>query len=155
MTDFDSLLLGARAPFATGASSYSDIHPGWPDPHSRIYVKFRPHGIDVDPVFLALLDTGGHFCIFNEVVAASVSDLLTDGLGTTTLRTAHGPVAGELYLLRVELIAETGKDLDLETVVFIAPEWRAPSYIGYSGALDRMRFAVNPEHSRWYFARGF
>ena len=118
-------------------------------------MKFRPQGIGVDLVFLALLDTGGHYCIFDEVVAASVSHLLTDSLGATTLRTAHGPVAGELYLLRIELVAEAGRDLDFETVVFIAPGWRAPSYLGYAGALDRVRIAVDPEVSRWYFARGF
>lgn len=155
LSEFDALLLGAQAPFATGAATYSDDHPGWPDPHSRIYVKFRPHGIDEDLAFLALLDTGGHYCIFDEVVAASVGDLLTDSLGSTSLRTAHGPVDGELFLLRIELLAETGQDLDFEAVVFIVPGWRAPSYLGYSGALDRLRFAINPDTSRWYFARGF
>ncbi len=153
-TDFDSLLLGSATPFAKGAATYADSHPGWKDPHSRIYVKFRPKGVD-QLVFLALLDTGGHYCIFNEIVAASVSDLLTESLGATILRTAHGPVRGELFLHRVELLAEEGEDLDFEAVVFVAPDWRAPSYIGYTGALERLRFAVIPESNRIYVGHSF
>ena len=134
-----------------GASSYVDIHPEWADPHARVYVKFRPGGASAGAMLLALLDTGGHYCILDEVAAASVKDQLTDHLGSATLRTAHGPVSGELYVLRIELVAEVGQDLAFEAVTFIASEWRAPSYLGCTGALDRVRFAVDPENNRFFF----
>ncbi len=153
MADFDSALLDSEEPFATGASTYSDTYPGVDELHPRIYVEFRPKGADSDPSFLALLDTGGHYCILSEEVASSVRNHLSDCLGQTVLRTAHGPVRGELYMLTIELLAEAGEHLDIDAVVFIAPGWRAPSFLGYSGMLDRLRFALNPQTNRFYFAR--
>jgi len=80
-----------------------------------------------------------------------VSDQLSEHLGSATLRTAYGSVRGDLYVLRIELIAEVGQDLGIETVTFISPDWRAPNYLGYTGVLDRVRFAVDPEVNRFFF----
>ena len=123
------------------------------EPHPRIYVEFRPAGADPEPAFPALLDTGGHYCILNEEVATLVRDQLTDRLGEAILHTAHGKLRGELYILGIELIAHVGETLDLDVVAFIAPEWRGPSFLGYLGMLDRLRFAIEPETNRFYFAR--
>ena len=118
----------------------------------RIYVEFRPQGINSDIAFPALLDTGGHYCILNEEAAEAAAGLLTTDLGTIALQTARGRVKGSLYLIRIEIFAELGEDLDLEVVALVAPGWRAPSIIGYSGALDRFRFAVDPQNNRFLFA---
>ncbi len=114
-------------------------------------MKFRPEG--VDGWFLALLDTGAHFCILNRSVARLVEDRLTDHLGQSSLQTARGPVRGDLFLLRVTLVAELGKDLEIDAVVFVAPEWEGPCFIGYSGVLDRMRSAFDPNDNSYYFGR--
>lgn len=153
MTSFDAVLLGSDEPFATGAATYADSFPGLDEPHARIYVEFRPPGADQDLSFRALLDTGGHYCILNEEVAAFFGDQFGESLGETVLRTAHGPVRGPLYLLRIELIARVGEDLEFEVVALIPPGWRAPNFFGYSGVLDRLRFAIDPESNRFYFAR--
>jgi hypothetical protein len=129
------------------------MYPNWSDPLSRIYIKFRPEGVPESLSFLALLDTGGHYCILNQDILPFVRDRLVESLGPMSLRTAHGPVSGKLYLLRIELVSEVGEDLELETVAFISDDWRAPSYVGYTGALDRLRFAVNSEGNRFYFGR--
>lgn len=151
MLDLDVLLLGSEEPFAVGASVYKDGYPGLPEPHPRIYMEFRPEGTaEFGFSFLALLDTGGHYCILNEEVASLVQDHLTDHLGSTRLRTAHGPVQGNLYLLKIELLAHFGDNLEFEVVTFIAPEWQAPSVIGYTGVLDRVRFAISPRLNRIY-----
>ncbi len=153
MIDFDPILLASEGAFAEGASTYVDAYPDWNDPHSRIYVRFRPEGVDANISFLALLDTGGHYCILNEDVAALVRERLVGSLGPLDLLTAHGLVRGDLYLLRIELVSDVGEDLDLETVVFVSADWRGPNYIGYTGVLDRLRFAVNPASNRFYFGR--
>ena len=57
-----------------GAAEYFDSHPDLPESHARIYVKFRPEGVDRSIVFLALLDTGGLYCILNQDIAELVRD---------------------------------------------------------------------------------
>lgn len=156
-TEFDNSLLDAgpasKVSFATGAATYKDGFPGLRELQPRIYVQFRPADIVQDVLFLALLDTGAHDCILNEEAASSVQDHLVDSLGSMTLRGAYGTVSGDLYLLRVQLIAQVGADLDLEVVSFVSPDWTRPSFLGYAGALDRSRFAVAPEGNRFYFGR--
>ena len=151
MTDFDDLLLGSDEPFATGASEYLDYLPGSPEPHPRVYVQFRPEGVSPELSFLALVDTGAHYCILNKGVADLIRDRLTESVGEMTLRTAHGPVRGSLYTYRIQLIAETGDDLSFECTLFISPDWRASNFLGYVGALERLRFAVDAPKNRFYF----
>ncbi len=135
--------------FATGSSEYSDNWPGLEEPLPRVYVKFQPEGADA--CFLALLDTGAHFCILNQEVTAAVSDRLTNSLGQTALLTTQGRIQGELFLHRIEFIAEDGDSLGIEATTFVPPGWRGPSFIGYTGVLDRMRFAIDPQRNRFYF----
>ena len=130
-------------PFA-GASEYSDTFPGLPDSYPRIYVRFRPQGVDRELSFLGLVDTGAHYCILNEGVAELIRDQLTENVGEIRLKTALGPVAGKLYLLRIEFLAEAGENVEIESTILICPGWRAPCCLGYVGALDRLRFAVDP-----------
>ncbi len=102
--------------------------------------------------FPALFDTGGHYCILSEEAAAMAEDLLVGSLGPITLQTARGRIRGDLYILRVIIFAAIGEDLDVEVVTFISPDWHGPSVIGFSGASDRFRFAVDPQVNRFFFA---
>ncbi len=139
------------APFL-GASEYLDSHPDLPEGHARIYVKFRPQGVSSDVFFLALLDTGGIYCILNEDIADLIHDHLTDRLDRVTIRTARGPVRGDLYTHEITLIAEIGQPLAVEATVFIAPGWSAPSILGYTGMVERIRCALDPSRNRIYVA---
>ncbi len=138
----------SEEPFA-GASEYSDSFPGFPEDLARIYVRFRPQGADSRLSFLALVDTGAHYCILNEGVAELVRDQLTEDVGEVRLRTAQGPVAGKLYLHRIEILAEVGDNVEFESTILVCPDWQAPCFLGYAGALDRIRFAVNPERNHF------
>lgn len=138
--------------FLTGASTYADAFPGRPEPYPRIYVQFRIEG--VEPVFLALLDTGGCFCILNDRVATLVKGRLVEPLDKVSIRTAHGILEGNLYRHQIALVAEDGEPLDVHATVFVPPVWSGPCFLGYSGALDRVRFAVDPEMNRFYFGTG-
>lgn len=139
----------SESAFAVGISRYLDAYPGQREAQPRIYVKFRPPGI-ADPL-LALLDTGGHFCILNHEVVPLIRDQLTHRLDESVLHTARGPIRGELYILTLELIAERGANLIIDSTAFISPEWRAPNFLGYSGVLDRVRFAIDPRTNLFYF----
>lgn len=149
MTDAATLLTPSGEPFTTSGSEYLDGYPGLDEDRPRIYVKFRPEGTPAS--YLALLDTGGHFCILSQEVIRLVEDQLTDSLGEMVLRTAHGPVPGELYMLRIQLVGEMGDHLGVDAVVFIAPDWQGPNFLGYSGMLDRLRFAIDPRFNHFYF----
>jgi hypothetical protein len=143
------LHLGPEEPFATGFTTFFDAHPGTREAEPRIYVPIQPEGVPFQ--LLALLDTGAHYCILNEDAARLAQPALTGGLGEVSLRTARGPVRGELHLHTVRLIAEAGRSLDVESIVFVARGWRAPCFLGYTGVLDRIRFAIDPTTNRFYF----
>lgn len=151
MSRHDALLLDSEEPFASGASSYLDAHPGIRDAQARIYVKFRPEGVDSQISFLALLDTGGHFCILSQDVVDLIEHRLTDRIQEVSLQTARGMFRGDLYHHRVSLIAERGETLRVETNLLVIPNWPAPCFLGYSGFLDRLCFAVDSHSNRFYF----
>ena len=134
--------------FAIGSAQYIDAFPGLQESQPRIYVKFRPQGTEIP--FLALLDTGAHFCILNRDIIPLIAGRFLNKLSDVTLQTARGPVGGELYLHTIELLAEQGRNLKLNSTLFVAPEWTGPSFLGYTGALDRIRFAIDPQSNGFY-----
>ncbi len=72
-------LLAIAGEYFIGASKYLDVFSGSRDLHPRIYVQCRLAG--VGPPFLALVDTGAHFCILNEDIADLARGNLAEGLG--------------------------------------------------------------------------
>ena len=50
------------------------------------------------------------------------------------------------------MLADIGESLDIEATLLISPDWLGPSFLGYLGALDRLRFAIDPQSSRFYFS---
>ncbi len=151
MTDPGLLQLGSEEPFASGVSQYLDTIPGQAEPYPRIYVQFRPEGVDAELSFLALVDTGAHFCILNVGVADLIENRLGESIGEIVLRTAHGLVEGHLYAHRIRLIAEQGDHLSFDCTLFLSPDWRGANFLGYVGALERLRFAIDSPRNRFYF----
>ncbi len=100
---------------------------------------------------MALLDTGGHFCILSEEVAAAIREQLTHGLGEVRLMTSQGRIRGELFKHDIELVADEGENLVIEATVFISSDWKRPSVLGYSGVVDRTQIALAPQHNGFYF----
>ena len=49
------------------------------------------------------------------------------------------------------LVAEDGESVEIEATVFVSPEWREGNFIGYSGLLERIRFAVDPDTNSFIF----
>ncbi len=149
MTDTSGILTSSGEVFATGSAVYHDVHPRRRDLHARIYVQFRPQGASME--FLALLDTGASYCILNQEAASQIREQLTSSLDRVEILTPYGLIRGDLHTHRIRLIAGEGESLDIEAIVFVPPEWQGPCFIGYTGALDRMRFAVDPRKNRFFF----
>ncbi len=89
--------------------------------------------------------------MLNETVARLVEDHLTESLGTFRVRTAYGPLEGELYLHRIKLLAEIGDSLDIDATVFVPPGWQGPCFLGYAGVLERIHFAIHPGTNQFRF----
>lgn len=131
MTEPIPLRLGDGRPFATGAATFFDTHPGVRERHPRVYVRFQLEGAPVP--LLALIDTGAPYCILNEEAAKLFAGALSGDLGEVTIRSAYGPLRGGLSLHRLRLLAEVGESLEVNTIVFVPTGWRAPCFLGYTG----------------------
>lgn len=104
-----------------------------------------------DPV-LAVVDTAAPWCIFEPGVAAALRRTFSP-LRNVVLSTRLGRFGGTLYRGSITLVAEEGENLDVDSTVFISPDWRGPNFLGYEGFLQRIRFAVDPENNLFYFGR--
>lgn len=63
---------------------------------------------------------------------------------------------GRLVRCSVTLVADEGDDLVVEATWFVPDDsdrhWNHPSFLGYHGSLQRLRFAVDPPSNRMWFA---
>lgn len=73
----------------------------------------------------------------------------------TQLNTRFGLFKGDLIRLRVTFLAKEGRHLDTFAPFFISPDWPpGRTFIGYSGLLDSIRFALDPQANHFYFGPG-
>lgn len=135
-------------PFTTGRASFADVHPDSPEATAKIYVRIEPHGFGV-PV-LAQLDTGAAWSILNAEIAEELE--LLDGEGEPVeMSTGRGPVHGRLEVVTITILAEEGHSLEVNATVVISSDWQGPTFLGYTGLLERIRFAIDPQASHVHF----
>ncbi|WP_017717414.1 hypothetical protein [Kamptonema formosum] len=64
-------------------------------------------------------------------------------------------LSGFVVRLNIRLKAEEGEDLDVDSTVFVPDSevlWgNFPSFIGLTGFLERIRFALDPNTDTFYF----
>jgi len=138
--------------FAQGACPFL-YHPAteW-DTTPRIIVTVQIEGIRTQTV----VDTGGVYLVCDPEMAALLNLDPTSGLGTTKLNIRGHKVPGTLHRLSLTLLAEEGQSLELEATAFVphlqpAEQWNLPSFMGLTGCLERLRFAVDPATDTFYF----
>ncbi len=68
-----------------------------------------------------------------------------------TIHSRHGPTTGKLVRVGATLVAEEGESVDLEATVFVSEDWTAGTFVGYSGLLERVAFAIEPATSSIYY----
>jgi hypothetical protein len=140
-----------RLPFATGGVRYVDAPKTYPVSEARIVVPVTPESV-AEPV-LAVVDTGAHWCIFEPFAAKILARSFQPIQRQVALSTRLGVLHGALYREMIRIPADEGEPLDVEATVFVSPDWQGPSFIGYQGLLERIRFAVDPETNLFYFGR--
>ncbi len=138
----------ARNPFATGVAQYFDADSTSRQP-PRVVVQVQPKPLTNH--ILAILDTAAPWCILRPQIGDLIADELEAIPGLVKLSSRLGVFEGRLYRGSLTLLAQQGESLDLEVTFFISPLWQGSNFVGYEGALERARFAVDPRSNLFYF----
>ena len=136
-------------PFTSGQATYRDFDPENSSRKRGLYVRVvLPDSSDAS--LYALIDTGTPYCVFNTVVIENLGLSFDEG-EKIVLQTAYGPFEGTVQRVMIRLIAEHGESLNIDASVFVAADWHLGNFLGYTGFLERLRFAVDPGTNTFYF----
>jgi hypothetical protein len=135
--------------FAQGMMKYVDNYPG--HFNNRIVV---PISIEGQIITTAMLDTGSVWCILR---AEEVEDLPIDYYEEDVERSiGEFRWRGKMCRLQIGIEAQIGEPISVDATVFVPDpvlgKQPLPNLIGFSGFLERIRFAIDPEHNHFYFA---
>jgi len=135
--------------FTLGRSKFSDHAPGFPEPLAKVYVAVLL-GQSSRPV-LAQLDTGAAWSVLPLNVAREAGlPLVSDR--PVLMNTRMGTKQGYLMGASLIFIAEQGEALHTEGTFFICADWpEDQAFLSYSGLLDSIRFALDPQANDFYF----
>jgi hypothetical protein len=149
VTDPTLRLRLGEADFTQGRSTFRDHLEGLREPSAKVYVPVQVGNFT--PIVLAQLDTGAAWSVLDPVVARSLGLLQAGGL-LTRLETHFGTQEGRLVRVPIRFVADHGTALNTEATFFISPDWPpGRTFLGYSGLLDAMRFAIDPQANHFYF----
>lgn len=99
-----------------------------------------------------MVDTAAPWCIFEPAIGEVLRDhvdVLREGV---SIDSRLGRFKGTLAQGRLQIVVDDGEDLEVEVLMFLCPDWSGGNFLGYEGALDRIRFAVDPHRNRFYFS---
>lgn len=145
------LLLPNNEQFSTGRTRFFDDAPGGVEGTAKIYVKVEPEGFGA--AILAQVDTGAAWSILTTEIAEAITLLNGDG-EPVTIKTRLGDMRGRLENTQLTLLADDGESLEVRATVFVSRDWPAGNFLGYSGLLERIKFAVDPQQNLFYFGPG-
>jgi len=134
--------------FTKGRSKFSDYAPGIGEFTAKVYV---PVQFGHNRPLLAQLDTGAAWSVLDPVVARSLGSSL-EWLDPAVMSTRFGTLPGKLAQALVTFPAEEGEPLTMLGTFFVSEHWPVGlTFLGYSGLLDAMRFALDPQANDFYF----
>ena len=133
--------------FASGRSRFLDS-PGAREPTPKIFIKFFPG--DAQIPLLAQLDTGAAWSVLDGEIAEALGFFEHAG-PNVSLSTRSGTVQGKLIRTSLTIVADEGESFEVEATLFVSRDWAHGNFLGYSGLLERIRFAVDPASNDFYF----
>lgn len=142
-------------PFATGLAD-CQLGPANEHDHStRILIAVR-----IGPVqTTAIVDTAAPYAICAPGIASLIPPSTLERIEPFTMSTQFGDFKGALYRMPITFPATEGDDLEVDATVFVPNSsvgWPdRPSYIGLTGCLERMRFALDPMANLIYFGPAY
>ena len=139
-------------PFAQGCCGFLYRPATERETTPRIILTVQISGIETQ----AALDTGGVYLVCDPEVADLLDLDPSSGVGSDSLGIRGRKVSGTLYRLPLRLVPDEGRGLELEVTAFVPSlepyeTWGLPSFMGLSGCLERLRFAVDPATDTFYF----
>jgi hypothetical protein len=139
--------------FAQGACSFVYRPATERETKHRIFVPVQIESIQTE----AVVDTGGVYLVCHPEIADLLRLDLADKVGTDELNIRGSKIPGSLYRLYLTLLAEEGKPLTLQVSAFVPrlepyETWDLPSFMGLTGCLEWIRFAVDPITETFYFS---
>jgi hypothetical protein len=104
----------------------------------------------------AAVDTGGAYLLCNPEIARELQLDPAEGLPIDHLYVRGQRIPGTLHKVSLTLLAEEGESLWVDVTAFVprsgpSIEWDLPVMLGFTGCLERCRFAVDPETETFYF----
>lgn len=138
--------------FATGEYPCFMGHASVGDRLTRLFVYVRIGRAQTS----AVIDTGGAFFVVDPDLATTIGVDRDDALARERIHIRGLVQRGTIHRLPLTLLAAQGEPLTFEATAFV-PElehgevWPLPSYLGWQGCLDRIRFAVDPADEVLYF----
>jgi hypothetical protein len=140
-------------PFAVGVMDYEfrPVIPG--DINTRIILRINVESIPA----LAVMDTGAPYLIIAPAVADRLGFTPDHSLNRTDITIRGEKYSGNLYRVDVELTALEGLSTTFQATAFVpdpdqVDKWgNLPTFLGIESCLERIRFALDPLTSRFYF----
>lgn len=142
--------------FASSRARYELKSSSEDDPDERIHLRVLVRGRR-EARIEAVLDTGAPYCLIPPW-AAELAQLETGGgLRTLAMRVRGGTVRGVIDRLGVRLLADEGKDVELDVTALIldpaSAAGRLPAFVGLKNCLEAIRFGVDPFSETFYFGQ--
>lgn len=139
-------------PFSKGVISCS-IRPIHPEINNRIFIQIEVEDFPIE----AVLDTGGIYCVLHPVMAEQIGFDQSEAVGTHSQRIRGFSFDGNLFKAKLTIQAEEGSGLLQEVTVFVPDvtedEWGdLPSFLGLTGCLEFIRFAIDPGNDQFFFS---
>jgi len=137
-------------PFAIGKVQFGYRPASRTDAESRIHIPIRLG----DNQTSAVLDTASPFVVLPPGIAKH--SRFEEHCGQIKLLIRGDSPSGNLYRMPVTFLADEGDNLTVSATVFVPilsddELWDLPAFIGLSGCLERMRFAVDVLSETFYF----
>lgn len=138
--------------FTCGRATFSDSSPFQLEPTAKVYVRVKFGNLP--RTLLVQIDTGAAWSILAPDVAEAIQVPLDSG-DPAKLSTRFGIKHGLLVKVGFTFIAEEGEHLATEGTFFITENWpEGLNFLGYSGLLDAVRIALDPQANHFYFGPG-
>lgn len=137
--------------FATGAIRYNYRPVSANETTNRIILLVEIAGVLTE----AVVDTGAPYVICAPRIALLAGFDRAYALARMRMLIRGMQLEGSLTRLSIKLLAREGDDLTVDATVFVPDVeeyWGSfPSFIGLTGFLERLRFAVDPSTDTFYF----
>jgi Aspartyl protease len=146
------LFRGGNKAFTTASAKFAEEAIG--ETSTKVYVRVRL-GRDITEIEF-MLDTGAAWTMIHRDLADEHGLLRPSSAGVddVSISTARqGLIHGSLVKCPLTIVADLGSPVQLQATVFCSEGWMGPNILGYQGALQSLRFALDPSRraTLWHF----